>query len=175
MGPTTAFTHQVNEMLQEELDQARGYQQDGTSIPYSNRSSLDPRERILKDLQQVILSEREQGFHPILLMVANEDRSADNGEDLWNFMTATISLVDPLSHKFGHDGITATTYARGKRRIDFILMDEKPTSAIQCVGTLGLHEAMVSDHVMLYVELDERKLFNGIINRPVAVASGNSY
>jgi hypothetical protein len=28
---------------------------------------------------------------------------------------------------------------------------------------------MVSDHVMLYVDLDEKELFQGLINRPVRI------
>jgi hypothetical protein len=80
-------------------------------------------------------------------------------------------MIASLVHKFGQEGVIMTTYARGKRHIDFIFMDQKLLPAVQRVGTLGLHEAMFSDHVMVYMDLDEKILFNGIINRPVAVPS----
>jgi hypothetical protein len=50
-----------------------------------------------------------------------------------------------------------------------MFFDQSLLSAIKRIGTLGLHEAIVSDHVMLYVDLDERELFQGLINRPVRI------
>jgi hypothetical protein len=128
-GPNTAFTRQVNEMLQEELGRAKAHAIRGTTIPYSNRSLLDPRSRVLRDLHQEITEERKLGFRPIVMMDANEDWTASDGKDLREFMV-TSGLVDPLTVKFGNDGVTPTTYARGKRRIDFILMDEKLIPAV---------------------------------------------
>jgi hypothetical protein len=52
-----------------------------------------------------------------------------------------------------------------------MFFDEALLPAIKRIGTLGLHEALVSDHVMLYVDLDEKELFQGLINRPVRVPS----
>lgn len=74
---------------------------------------------------------------------------------------------DPLHARFDTDGLTPTTYARGNRRIDFILVDSLIAPAIKRIGTLGLHEGIFSDHVMLYMDCDEKELFKGIVNRPV--------
>ena len=60
-----------------------------------------------------------------------------------------------------------TTYSRGKRRIDCILVDNTIVPAIKRTGTPGLHEGVISDHVMLYMDYDETQLFSSIINRPV--------
>jgi len=78
-----------------------------------------------------------------------------------------MSLVDPLYNKFCDNGLTTTTYARGSRRIDYILVDSILESSIKRIGTLGLHEGIISDHVMLYMDCDEKALFRGHINRPV--------
>ena len=51
-----------------------------------------------------------------------------------------------------------TTFARGSRRIDFILVNEAIVPAIVSIGTLGICEAVISDHIMMYIDLVERKL-----------------
>eukprot|EP00956_Cyclotella_meneghiniana_P039711 scaffold177683_cov66-Cyclotella_meneghiniana.AAC.6 len=40
-----------------------------------------------------------------------------------------------------------------------MFFDEALTQSIRRIGTLGLHEAIVSDHVMLYADIDEKELF----------------
>jgi hypothetical protein len=74
-----------------------------------------------------------------------------------------------LYDKFYKEGITPATYTRGSKRIDYMFFDEALVPAITAIGTLGLHEAMVSDHVMVYADLDESKLFDGLLNRPIRV------
>jgi hypothetical protein len=82
-----------------------------------------------------------------------------------------MGLADPLYDRFAGHGLTSTTYARGSSRIDFIFFDKALLPAVVRIGTLGLHEAMVSDHVMVYADLDEALLFDGQVNRPVRVPS----
>lgn len=101
-------------------------------------------------------------------MDANEDWSSKSGTQLSNFIR-NAGLSDPLCDRFYQDGVTRTTYARGSQQIDYILFDETLIPAIRAIGTLGLHEAMVSDHVMVYADLDEAMLFEGLVNRPVRV------
>jgi hypothetical protein len=45
-----------------------------------------------------------------------------------------------------------------------MFFDEALLPAIKRIGTLGLHEALVSDHVMLYVDLNKKELFQGLIS-----------
>jgi hypothetical protein len=77
-----------------------------------------------------LAEEEKLGFRPIVLMDANEDCTAADGKDLREFMTIT-GLIDPLIDKFGNEGVTPTTFARGKRQIDLIFMDEKLLPAVQ--------------------------------------------
>ena len=51
------------------------------------------------------------------------------------------------------------------------------TGAMKRIGRLGLHEAMFSDHVMIYyVDIDEKEAFEGKMNRPQYVSqAGSSY
>ena len=170
-GPTTAYTQQIGAILQEELEDAERLATEGKPIPQSNRRALDPRARLLSDLKTLITKERENGFRPILCMDANEDWSdPKTGKELKQFMLET-SLVDPLYERFRDDGLTHSTYARGKQRIDFVLFDTALKTAVKRIGTLGLHEAIISDHVMIYADIDETELFQGLVNRPVRVPS----
>ena len=147
-GPTTSFSQQINEMIKE------------------GDFSLDPRTRILDDLRTLITSKREEGFRPILMMDANNEW-LDSGSKTFQSFVKEMGLVDHLYDKFKNKGLTETTYARGKRRIDFILVDASITHTIKRIGTLGLHDGILSDHVMLYMDIDEKALFKAIMNRPV--------
>ena len=66
------------------------------------------------------------------MMDANADWTAKDGKDLQEFMIAS-GLVDPLVHKFGQEGVTMATYARGKRRIDFIFMQCNVLVLLACM------------------------------------------
>lgn len=167
-GASTAYMQQIGEMLQEELRDVQAHQEAGTTIPLSVRRSLDPRARLLSDLKTVIEEARSEGYRPILAMDANEDWTSPSGKQLSSFLTE-VGLVDPLYDRFCNQGLTKSTYARGSSRIDFIFVDKALAPAIKRIGTLGLHEAMFSDHVMVYADIDESLLFDGQVNRPVRV------
>ena len=147
-GPHTAYSQQINKMVVE------------------RDTTLDPRTRILKDLRDSIVPKREQGFKPILMMDANDDWLEKSSKIFQSFIEE-LQLQDPLHQKFGQDGVTPATYARGTNRLDYILVDSTILPAIKKIGTLGLHEGIHSDHVMLYMDCDESLLFQGKINRPV--------
>ncbi|KAL7517834.1 hypothetical protein ACHAWF_000158, partial [Thalassiosira exigua] len=120
--------------------------------------ALDPRTQILDDLRKLITEKRAEGLRPILMMDANDDWVRPEGKSFAAFIEE-MKLVDPLHKHFKN--------ARGTKRIDYMLVDEFVDQAIIRIGTLGLHEGIIFDHVMLYMDIDERQLFGGIINRPV--------
>jgi hypothetical protein len=94
-GPTTAYSQQIGEMLQEELRNVQQLADRGESIPQSTRRRLDPRTRLLRDLLELINNERREGFRPIVCMDANEDRSSKTGAQLAEFIR-DAGLSDPL-------------------------------------------------------------------------------
>ena len=58
-------------------------------------------------------------------------------------------------------------YSRGSRCIYFIFVDSTILTTTKRIGTLRLHEGIILDHVILYMDCDEHMLFGGIINRSV--------
>jgi hypothetical protein len=153
----------------EELAEAERCLEEDIRLPAAIRKQIDPRMRLLTDLRTLIEKERSNGYRPILCMDANEDWSdARTGKSLKKFMNE-LKLVDPLYDRFDGKGLVESTYSRGRRRIDFLLFDAALAPAVKRIGTLGLHHAIVSDHVMVYADIDEKELFQGRINRPVRV------
>jgi hypothetical protein len=141
-GPDTAFMQQVEEMLDEELKDCRKKEEENKSLDESVRRLMDPRDRLLQDRKQLINEYRPKGFRPILLIDANEDwTNKRTGQALRVFLRET-QLQDPLYDRFKNAGLTASTYARGSRRIDYMFFDPALLPAIKRIGTLGLHEAL---------------------------------
>ncbi len=83
--------------------------------------------------------------------------------DLAQFLTDT-DLGDPFHDKFA---LTPRTTINGSKRIDYIFTDPRLAPSILWIGYLGTHEGADSDHCLAYMDLDEKTLFRGIINRPV--------
>ena len=128
---------------------------------------MDPRLRVLQDLRLLIDNKRSQGFRPIVMLDANDDWTHDKqGQQFQTFMTECNS-TNPLHDKFQSSGITSSTYTCRSRRIDYILVDTTISSSITNIGSLGLHEGIISDHVMLYMDCNENVLCRGIQNCPV--------
>ena len=105
---------------------------------------------------------RAEGLRPILMMDANGDYLAGTDKELREFII-TNGLADPFFDRFQS---SPPTYIHGTKRIDYILMDPSLTGAIKRIGYLGTHEGIFSDHVMAVMDMDERTLFTGLLNRP---------
>ena len=145
--PGTAYAKQLREMIAE------------------GDTTLDPRTRVLNDVKEIIVEKRREGFRPILLMDANDDWTREGSKTFQAFIK-DMNLVDPLYEKYPDK--LQRTYARGTKRLDYILVDKTIVPSIERIGTLGLHDGLkFSDHVFIYMDCNEKKLFNGIINRPM--------
>ena len=142
------------------------YQQQYTLMRQAGISKPNPRKQLLLDLQQLIYTHRLEGYYPILMIDANGDYRDTTRPDkeLSNFLEST-NLVDPFADKFD---LHPRTNIHGTKRIDYIFTDSRCTSAIMCVGYLGTHEGAYSDHCLAYMDVDEEKIFHGVLNRPVA-------
>lgn len=138
------------------------YQQQYTLKRDAGVVAPNPRQQLLTDLTTLIENQRSKGYCPILLMDANGDYKAATNQDkaLERFLEDN-NLIDPYSDKFQSN---PCTYAYGMSRIDYIFTDPACTPAIQSVGYLGTHQGAFSDHCLAFIDVDERKLFQGILN-----------
>ena len=150
-GPLTAFSTQYTEMKKR-----------GIKKP-------NPRKQCLKDLLKLIQQLRQRGFRPALMMDANGDwnHPTDPDEDLKNFISEA-NLVDAF---YARHGYSPRTYMWGQKRLDYWLIDPGLMPAVDRVGYLGSHEGADTDHVYGFIDWNTEKLFQGIINRPIAAHS----
>ena len=77
----------------------------------------------------------------------------------------------PTTKKSRKREIAETTSTRGTRIIDFILIDKAFRNTVTRVGTLGIGEGVVSDHVFIYADFSDFFKLGGVQNRPVLYPS----
>ncbi|KAL7538600.1 hypothetical protein ACHAXR_008679 [Thalassiosira sp. AJA248-18] len=101
----------------------------------------------------------------------------DANGDPWNQRNPDIAmrrflsdanLIDVYHERHGNSN---RTYMYGSKRIDSFYFDPGLVDAVKSIGYLGTHEGADSDHVLAFVDFDEKRLFRGKINRPVEAHS----
>ena len=85
-------------------------------------------------------------------MVDDNDDWLQTISNLFKAFVKEMHLVDPYYEKSKTSGLTSTIYLQGSCQIDFILVDSTIFPSIKCIGTLGLHEGIISEHAMLYMD-----------------------
>ena len=126
-------------------------------------TDLYPRTQILHNLDNLITQKQAEGFRPILMMDASDDWLQTSSKAFKAFIE-DMHLVDPYYEKFKTLGLTGTAYAQGSRQINCICVDFTILSVINQICTLGLHDRIISDHIMLDMNCNKRLIFGGIIN-----------
>ena len=101
-----------------------------------------------------MVSTRVRAGEDIVLAVdANEPLRESEGR-MRAFLTST-GLVDVMAKH----GAPPRTCLRGPHRIDFIFVTPALVALIRKSGQLGVHDAIPSDHVEVWIEFDNGKLF----------------
>ena len=80
-----------------------------------------------------------------------------NENEMQSFVTAN-NLVDLIANT--NEGTPPATYSRGHRRLDFIFGTQYTLRAVVQSGSCGLHEGVISDHTMQWVDLETSLLFH---------------
>ena len=116
----------------------------------AGKSKPQPRKQILQDLEKFIHAWKAQ--HPdssvILMMDANGDIT---DTQFYHFITAT-ALKDVVAHH-SPDLTTQSTYNRGKKRIDYILVSEDLLHSGVGAGHTPFAEPFISDHRAVYWDI----------------------
>ena len=60
-----------------------------------------------------------------------------------------------------------TTYARGTKRLDYILMTPSSAHMLRRAGYFLMHDGVISDHRMFYVECNLMAFLGGNLNKTV--------
>ena len=130
------------------------YMQQHTAMREAGISAPDPRNMVLEAVSDLLATWGQRGYHPLVMIDAN----ADWEEREFSKFTRQYGLIDIISDS--NDGEAPSSYARGHRRIDYILGDQFVRRATTHSGALALHDGISSsDHTMQFVDFDEQLLF----------------
>ena len=125
------------------------------SIIAGSLERLTPRQAFILDLKKFIQSSQQAGDAIILSGDFNETMSENNSGIAR--LACECGLVDIFSIRLGND-ISPSTYQRGKKRLDFILISPSLTEAVIAAGYDPFGYRVVSDHRGYFIDLDANKL-----------------
>ena len=109
----------------------------------------DPRKQFIRDLRTLVSSLRKNG-NDIILMGDFNESIGDKADEMASVMLAG-GLTD--THCFRH-GLTTEkpTYARGSKRVDYVLVSRRLTEYIHRCGAEPFNLRIFSDHRGLFVD-----------------------
>ena len=112
-----------------------------------------------EDLVKLIQIFQQQGELIILAGDLNEELGLHTAG-----MTRLLQdchLVDPIRHMHGHH--TFSTYQRGTKVLDYILVDPSILSHVKAAGYEPFGNHILSDHRGVYIDLDTSRIFGSTI------------
>jgi hypothetical protein len=112
---------------------------------------LDPRKLILEDLGKRIKALKEEN-HEIILSIDANDTLQNISSEFTKF-ALQHGLSDILVDRHGTDGEPAT-YARGTRRIDYVMATQAINEYVKAAGIMPLKTFSDSDHRPNFVDID---------------------
>ncbi len=138
-GPTTAFTQQLLMLKRQHRDNQR------------------PRKEYQRDLRSFLESKINDGHEIVLCGDLNEELGSSAGG--MTQLLSDLGLIDIHTRELGLDNEVAT-YARGTKRLDYILMTEQIASHTSSCGAEPFNHRFYSDHRGIWVDLELLGLFD---------------
>ena len=135
------------------------YEQQRALLRQAGKVDPNPRKEFIKDLRKLLKKHHQANNHIILSGDFNEEL----GEDPHGITSILIQfdLVDTYSALHGVDN--SPTYARGQRRIDYILCSKELHPYIYKTGIEPFNQRIFSDHRGLFIDLK----YDGLFDRDV--------
>jgi hypothetical protein len=128
---------------------------------YMNDPGPNPRKYFRKDLMSFLKSLKAKGDDLILMGDFNEAL----GNDPAGMSKICRELVLSDVMKMRHDtSLKPATYARGSKRLDYILMSERCAIAVRKCGYEPFNHRLYSDHRGMFVDMDTEMLFGNLDN-----------
>jgi hypothetical protein len=129
------------------------YKQQIIMLTEEGFSHPDPRKIFIDDMIQIINEQdKDNRNYTILMLDANEN--INDSEGGLSKLIQSTKLVDTFSH-FGHEECKIPTYARGTKKIDYILTSASLIKYISNLGCLPFYMYNNSDHRGMFIEISE--------------------
>ena len=142
-GPNTAAAHQMAQIIQE-------------STIENNSTRPTPRQAFISDLQAFILhcqSERED-----IILAGDFNEELNEPTSGMGGVATRCGLADLFSTRTGNSN-TPSTYQRGTKRIDYVLMSPSLLDKVIAAGYDPFGYRLPSDHRGMYIDIDTHALF----------------
>jgi ribonuclease HI len=139
------------------LESNTAYSQQWKELVTNTSKRIDPREKTLLDLKKYVGREIEEKREIIVMMDANESIDARTNE--MNDLIQGCGLVD--SHLLADIYAEVETYARGKGKIDYVLVTPRIQQCVRYTHIAPYNEWVVSDHRALILDIDYQVLEKG--------------
>ena len=68
-------------------------------------------------------------------------------------------------HKVRQQPIPKTTYTRESKRLDYIFMSRNLVGTVRKAGYMPIHDGVISDHRICYIECNLKAFMGGNINK----------
>jgi hypothetical protein len=132
----------------------------------------EPRKQFIKDIKRLLIQLKKEGNKIILMMDANEAMGKDkNGIST---VASDCDLIDVHTSRH-HEAATTATYARGTKKIDYILITPELLPLVTRSGMLPFYTGIHTDNRGLFIDIDSIALFQGKIaelyNHPTRILS----
>lgn len=116
-----------------------------------------------EDLEAFILQRQRAGKLIVLMIDANSN--FNYREMPMNQLKILCNLKDAHSHF--HKATPEPTFACRNKKIDYILVSDTIISlgTLMQAGTLPLHEEIISNYTLLFIDLDEKHLLQAISSK----------
>ena len=139
------------------LETNTAYSQQWKELTAESSKKVNPRDKTLVDLKKYVTKEIDAKREVILMMDANEC-AAKRSEEM-SALVQGCGLVD--SHLLADHYSEVDTYARGKGKIDYILVTPRVQLCIRYTHIAPYNEWIVSDHRALIIDIDYQTLEKG--------------
>ena len=150
--------YQVPQQSIDEVGHKTTYAQQWVVERLQGTESPEPQSQSIKDLTTQIQAWQKEKLEVIIMIDANEQMGAE--ADGISLLATTCNLTD--IHAYHHDGINnIATYARGSKRIDFILISKTLVQKTTSSGFLAFYDGIESDHRGCFVDFNAYLLFKG--------------
>ena len=134
------------------------YIQQQNDIYNQYKRIMDPRQKIIKDLQRKLLDLIAKGHKVIIAADINDDAGFEF-KNHWNTMMEEIGMRNVIQGKHNKRSLPRT-YDRGKRCLDLLAVSNniQDKEIVRC-GILPFYSLGASDHRALYIDIATESLF----------------
>ena len=152
--------YRVTQSAIEQAGPTTAYAQQWAVARLQGSNRPEPRQQFIQDIKRLLKQLKKDGNKVILMMDANE--ALGKNKNGVSTITSDCDLIDVHTSRH-NDAATTATYARGTKKIDYILITPDLLPLVTRSGMLPFYTGIHTDHRGLFIDIDSKALFQGKI------------